>query len=68
MFTIIVVIGIFLSPLAALMAFLIMYSEYSHHYTSKREPLKMALQDAFVTLILFIFISLLMAFILAHSL
>jgi hypothetical protein len=56
-----------LSPLAALMAFLIMFDEYSHHYTSKAEPLKLALQDAIVTLIFFIVISLLVSFVLSHT-
>ncbi|GEM_PF-5500571 len=35
------------------MSFLITYQEYSRHFLSKREPLKMAVEIAVVTFLLF---------------
>jgi predicted membrane protein len=48
-----VVIGLMLSALAALAAFLITYEEWSHHYASKREPLKFAIEAAIVAFLVF---------------
>jgi len=45
-------IGLILSPVAAAMAFLITYEEYSHHFTDKRKPLKFAFEAAIFTLII----------------
>jgi len=42
------------SPLAAIMAFLIVYDEYRHHYEEGKTPLKMGLRAALVTFIFFI--------------
>jgi hypothetical protein len=42
------------SPLAAIMAFLIVYDEYRHHFEEGKTPLKMGLRAALVTFILFI--------------
>jgi len=39
--------------IAAIMAYLITYNEYMHHYTTKKEPRKMALESAIFTLIFF---------------
>jgi hypothetical protein len=46
-------IGLMLSPLAAAMAFLITYEEYSHHYADKKKPLRFALEAAGYTFVVF---------------
>jgi RsiW-degrading membrane proteinase PrsW (M82 family) len=38
--------------IAALMAYLISYNEWRHHYPTKKEPKKLALQSAIVTFII----------------
>lgn len=50
-------IGFVFSPLAALMAFLIAYGEYQHHYPDKAIPRKLALEAAVGTFIFFVVIS-----------
>jgi len=49
----IIPIGLALSVLAALAAFLITYEEWSHHYASKREPIKYAFEAAVVAFLVF---------------
>jgi len=56
-----ILIGLMLSPIAAVMAFLITYEEYSHHYTDKKKSLKVALGAAIFTLIIFGILSLLIS-------
>ncbi|MCL6630376.1 MAG: hypothetical protein K6U00_12340 [Armatimonadetes bacterium] len=46
-------IGLALSALAAVGAFLITYKEWSHHYPSKREPLEHALEAGAVAFLVF---------------
>jgi purine-cytosine permease-like protein len=53
-----------LSILAAIMAFLITYEEYVHHYPNKTEVLKTALKAAGFTLVFFLALGLLLAIIL----
>jgi len=50
-------IGLVFSPIAAAMAFLITYGEYSRHYTDKKIPLKFAIEAAIMTFIIFAVIS-----------
>ncbi len=50
-------IGLFFSPFAGIMAFLITYEEYKHHYTSKKEPLREALGAAVFAFIVFMILS-----------
>jgi len=52
------------SPLAAIMAFLITYEEYIHHYPDKRKALKMSLETAIFTLVFFLALGLFLAAIL----
>jgi len=40
--------------IAAVMAYLITYNEWMHHYPTKKEPRKMALEAAIFTLIFFV--------------
>ena len=56
-----ILIGLILSPIAAAMAFLITYEEYSHHFTDKKKPLKFAFEAAIFTLIIFGILSLLIS-------
>ena len=60
--TIYMVIGLFFSPIAGAMAFLIFYNEYLHHYPNKKQPLKIALEAAFITFILFFILSIIGGF------
>jgi purine-cytosine permease-like protein len=57
-------IAAILSPLAAIMAFLITYGEYAHHYPDKRKVLKTALEAGIFTLVFFLALGLLLAIIL----
>jgi len=43
--------GLIFAPLAALMAFLITYGEYSHHYSNRKKPLRLAVESAVVAFI-----------------
>ena len=51
------VVGLIFSPIGALMAFLITYDEYQHHFSGKKEPLTHAIQAAVITLVVFAIIS-----------
>lgn len=54
-----IVIGLGLSALAGLAAFLITYEEWSRHYPSKREPLRHALNAAVFAFAVFVALTLL---------
>jgi hypothetical protein len=56
------------SPLAAVMAFLITYEEYKHHFPEKVKVGKKALETAVFTLAFFIVLGLLLAIILPFCL
>ena len=60
LFCIAAVLGIF----AAIIAFLITYGEYAHHYPDKQKVLKTALEAGIFTLIFFLVLGLLLAVIL----
>jgi hypothetical protein len=51
-------VGIVFAPLAAAMAFIITYGEYTHHYSDKKMPLKLAIEAAILSFIVFGLISL----------
>jgi len=55
-------VGLLFSPIAGAMAFLIFYNEYVHHYSNKKQPLKIAFEAALLTLILFIILSIIAGF------
>jgi hypothetical protein len=59
-------IGAIFSPIAASMAFLITYEEYSHHYPDGRKPLQLSIQAAAFTLIVLLGLSVLIAFFVAR--
>ena len=52
-------LGILFGIISGLMTFLITYNEYIRHYPTKKEPLKMALKAALVTLCFFFALSVL---------
>jgi len=56
-FTLVLLIGLFFSPIAGLMAFLITYHEYQRHYADKQQPLRIALEAAFFTFVFFMIVS-----------
>jgi len=55
------------SPLAALCAFLITYNEYAHHYSGRKEPLKIAIEAAVFTFIAFVILGVLADFMISQS-
>jgi heme/copper-type cytochrome/quinol oxidase subunit 2 len=61
-FLVFLVIGGFFGFLAALMAYLITYNEWMHHYSTKKEPRKMALEIAVFTFVFFIAIAIIAGF------
>jgi heme/copper-type cytochrome/quinol oxidase subunit 2 len=54
MASIFLMVALIFSPIAAAMAFLIVYDEYRLHFPERKTPLKMALRAALATLIFFI--------------
>jgi|GEM_PF-760438 len=52
--------------IAAVMAYLISYNEWMHHYPTKKEPKKIALEAAFFTFIIFIAIIFFIVYILTR--
>lgn len=56
-------VGIIFAPLAAIMAFIITYGEYTHHYHDKKIPLKLATEAAIFSFITFGLISLIVGLI-----
>jgi tetrahydromethanopterin S-methyltransferase subunit C len=56
-----ILICLIFSPIAAAMAFLITYEEYSHHFTDKKKTLKIAFEAAIFTLMIFGILSLLVS-------
>ena len=61
-----VFIALWLSPIAAAMAFLITYGEYTHHLNDRRLPLLHALRASAFTFVVFMVITLLAGFLLAR--
>ena len=66
MFMVFLIIGLIFSPIAALMAFLIIYEEYSRHNLDKKQKLKIAIQTGLFTLVAFIILALGIGFFLSH--
>ena len=60
------VLWLVFSPIAALMAGLITFAEYSHHYTERGPALREALRTAVSTLALFLLLGLVISFILTR--
>ena len=56
-------IGGMFGLLGAVMAALITYNEYVHHYPSKREPLRMAVKMGIFTFLFFMTLCVLLAYI-----
>ena len=66
-FILVLLIGLVLSPIAGLMAFLITYHEYQRHYADKKQPLRIALEAALFTFAFFMFASALIGFVLSRN-
>ena len=66
MFMVFLIIGLTFSPIAALMAFLIIYEEYSRHNLDKKQQFKIAIQTGLFTLVAFIILALGIGFFLSH--
>jgi len=58
-FAITFIISLCFSLVGAIMAFLITYEEYAHHYTDKRRPFQHAMQTAIFTFIIFLLLTVL---------
>ncbi|MHB1646794.1 MAG: hypothetical protein EVG15_08850 [Candidatus Acididesulfobacter diazotrophicus] len=52
-FNLIIIVGGIFAFIASIMAYLITYDEYIHHYQSAKKPIKYALQAAIFTFVLF---------------
>ena len=46
---VIIIIGLIFSPIGAVMAFLITYEEYTHHYADQRKIFRQAVKTAVFT-------------------
>jgi len=55
------VIGLFFSFMAAIMAYIITYREYLHHYLDKRDTFRTAMKSAIFAFLVFLAISILLA-------
>ena len=55
------IIGAMFSALAALCAFLITYEEWTHHYSSHKEPFKHAIEAAIVAFVVLMILTALAA-------
>ncbi len=60
------VIALIFSPLASAMAYIITYGEYLRHYPDKKQPMKLALEAALVTLVFFVGVSFIVGFVLEN--
>ena len=60
------IIGLIFSPIAAVMAFLITYGEYSRHNLGKKQQFKIAIQTALFILAVFIILAVGIGFFLSH--
>ncbi len=58
-FYLLLIIGLIFGSLGALMAYLITYKEWMHHYTSPKIPRRIALETAVFTLVFFIVVAML---------
>ena len=56
-----------LSICAAISAFLIVYEEYTHHYTDRRMPFKHAFQTSILTFIVFFTLGAIALFVLGNK-
>jgi len=65
-FMVSLIIGLIFSPIAAVMAFLIIYEEYSRHNLDKKQQFKIAIQTGLFTLVVFIILALCIGFFLSH--
>jgi len=62
---IILVIGSVFGLIAAVMAFLTTYEEYTHHFLDKKEPFRLGMRTAVFTFIVFVVLSILAGVILS---
>jgi hypothetical protein len=61
-FSLLLIIGIIFGSLGALSAYFITYNEWMHHYSTKKEPRKMALEIAVFTFGFFMAIAIIAGF------
>jgi hypothetical protein len=59
-------ISLIFSPFASIMAFLITYGEYLHHYPDKKRPVRLAIQAAAATFMFFMALALAIGFVLEN--
>jgi hypothetical protein len=57
----ILIIGIPFGAIAAVMAFIITYEEYRHHYKDLKTPIRHGVETALVTFLFFVVMSLLLS-------
>ena len=62
-----ILIGGVFGFLGALIAYLITYNEWVHHYSTKKEPRKMALETAIFVFVFFLLVSLIAGYFLTFN-
>lgn len=67
MITVFLLIGTAIGLFAGLMAFLITYEEYLHHYQEKERPLRLALEAAAFTFVVFLVLTAITGFVLIKA-
>jgi len=66
LFVITFIISLLFSLIGSVMAFLITYEEYAHHYTDKKRPFQHAMQTAIFTFVVFLVLTILAVSFLAY--
>ncbi len=66
MLTLFLMIAAIFGPIAGVMAYLITYQEYSHHFLDRREIIGRSLVTALVTVAFFVVLFALVGFLLDH--
>jgi hypothetical protein len=59
------VLGLIFSPLAGLMAFVITYEEYQHHYPDRRRVMRASAEAGVTTFVVFLLLSLIVGMLVA---
>ncbi len=67
MITTFLLIGMAIGLFAGLMAFLITYEEYSRHYEERKKPVRLALEAAAFTFLVFLVLSVIIGYVLTRA-
>jgi hypothetical protein len=65
-FKIIAIVGFACSMIAGMMAFVITFNEYSHHFAEKRDAVKQSLEAGVVTFLFFVILTVAIGFFMTY--